>query len=80
MRPVHGPPMPAEDLDALHAFFRAVEPLKDTLRSGSTSGGRRESTAEHTWRLCLIAVTLQEVLPEIDHLRLLQMLVIHDLG
>lgn len=76
----HEDSIPEDELAAYAAFFRAVEPLKDTLRSGSTSGGRRESTAEHSWRLCLMAVALAEALPEIDLGRLLQILVIHDLG
>jgi putative hydrolases of HD superfamily len=71
---------PDADLAAYGAFFRAVEPLKDTLRSGFTGKGRPESTAEHSWRLCLMAVTLEEALPGIDLKRLLQILVIHDLG
>lgn len=61
-------------------FFTAVEPLKDTLRSGRTASGRRESVAEHSWRLCLMALTLEEALEGIDVKRLLAMLVVHDLG
>ncbi|WP_297973714.1 HD family hydrolase [uncultured Amaricoccus sp.] len=68
------------DRDAYLAFFRAAEALKDTLRSGHTAGGRPESTAEHCWRLCLMAVTLADELPEIDLRRLLELLVLHDLG
>ncbi|MEM8572509.1 MAG: HD domain-containing protein [Pseudomonadota bacterium] len=67
-------------MDAYLAFFRAVEPLKDTLRSGFTGNGRPESTAEHTWRACLMAVVLADALPEIDLKRLLQILIVHDLG
>jgi putative hydrolases of HD superfamily len=62
------------------AFFRAAEGLKDTLRSGYTSKGRRESTAEHTWRLCLMALALEEALPGIDLRRLIELLIVHDLG
>ena len=72
--------MPLADRDAYLAFFRAAERLKDTFRSGRTSSGRRESTAEHCWRLCLMAVTLGDELPEIDLRRLLELLVLHDLG
>ena len=54
-------PLPPGDRDAYLAFFHAAAALKDTLRSGFTPGGRPESTAEHTWRLCLIAVALDEV-------------------
>jgi putative hydrolase of HD superfamily len=54
--------------------------LKDTLRSGSTSGGRRESTAEHTWRLCLLAMLLERDLENLDLGKLLKLCLIHDLG
>jgi putative hydrolase of HD superfamily len=72
--------MTASEADDLLAFFTAAAALKDTLRSGRTASGRQESTAEHTWRLCLMALVLQDKLPGIDHHRLLQMLVLHDLG
>jgi putative hydrolase of HD superfamily len=62
------------------AFFRAAERLKDTTRSGRTPDGRLESVADHTWRLCLMALALEDDLPEIDTGRLLRMLVVHDLG
>jgi putative hydrolase of HD superfamily len=73
-------PLPEPDRDAYLAFFRAAEALKDTMRNSWTSAGRRESTAEHCWRLCLMAVTLEEELPGIDVRRLLELLVVHDLG
>jgi putative hydrolase of HD superfamily len=72
--------MDVRDRDGVLAFLSAAAALKDTLRSGMTAGGRQESTAEHTWRLCLMAVVLEEALPGIDHKRLMQMLVLHDLG
>ena len=67
------------DRDAFLAFFRAAAALKDTLRSGFTPAGRPESTAEHTWRLCLIAITLDDALG-VDLRRLLELLVVHDLA
>jgi putative hydrolase of HD superfamily len=72
--------MTPADRDAYLAFFRAAGALKDTLRSGRTAAGRPESTAEHTWRACLMAVALEEALPDIDTGRLLELLVVHDLG
>lgn len=68
------------DADGYLAFFRAAEGLKDTLRSGHTRRGRPESTAEHTWRLCLMAMTLADELPGIDVPRLIELLIVHDLG
>lgn len=72
--------MTQAERDAYLAFLRAAEALKDTLRNSWTAGGRRESSAEHSWRLCLMAVTLAGELPGIDRLRLLELLVLHDLG
>lgn len=68
------------NIDALRDFFYSVERLKDTLRSGHTANGRPESTAEHTWQLCLMAVALEEELVGLDTARLLRMLVLHDLA
>jgi putative hydrolase of HD superfamily len=72
--------MTPADRDGYLAFFRAAGALKDTLRSGRTAAGRSESTAEHSWRLCLMAVALADALPEIDLRRLLELLIVHDLG
>ena len=62
------------------AFLRAAEQLKDTLRSAHTARGRQESTAEHSWRLTLIAMTFADQWPDIDSLKLLKLCVLHDLG
>ena len=61
-------------------FVRSAERLKDTLRSGFTSNGRTESVADHTWRLTLLAMSLFDLLPEVDPLRLLKICILHDLG
>lgn len=61
-------------------FLREAEKLKDVLRSAHTSSGRTESTAEHSWRLCLMAVVFDDYLSGLDRLKMLKMCVIHDLG
>lgn len=61
-------------------FLRAAERLKTTTRSAWTSGGRSESVAEHTWRLCLMAMVLAPDFPGIDLAKLMKICVIHDLG
>ncbi|MCZ4315389.1 HD domain-containing protein [Comamonadaceae bacterium G21597-S1] len=61
-------------------FIREAQRLKDVLRSGHTAQGRRESTAEHSWRLCLMVLVFARELPGIDLLRLLKICIIHDLG
>jgi putative hydrolases of HD superfamily len=72
--------MQAEELEGILAFLRATERLKTTTRSGWTSAGQPESVAEHTWRLCLMAMLLYGRTPGIDLARLLKMCLIHDLG
>ncbi len=72
--------MDADRIAATLAFLREAERLKDVLRSGRTSGGRPESTAEHTWRLCLMAMVFARDLPGIDLSRLLRICIVHDLG
>ena len=72
--------MTSTDLTAVIIFLQSAERLKNTLRSGFTSTGRPESTAEHTWRLCLMAMLLSGEFPEVDFARLIRICVIHDLG
>ena len=67
-------------LDAILIFLQSAEKLKDTLRSGITSRGRAESTAEHSWRLCLMAMLFDRELGGVDHLKLLKLCIVHDLG
>jgi putative hydrolase of HD superfamily len=72
--------MRADDIEGVLAFLRAAERLKTVMRSGWTSDGQQESVAEHTWRLCLMAMLLYGDTPGIDLARLLKMCLIHDLG
>ena len=65
-------------LEILHV----AERLKCNTRHCDTSTGRRESVAEHSWRLCLFAMLLEQE-PEfrsLDTDRVLRMCLIHDLG
>ncbi len=73
------PPDPNR-LAAILQFVQAAEQLKDTLRTGITSQGRSESTAEHSWRLCVMVLVFAQDLPELDLLRLLKLCLVHDLG
>ena len=72
--------MRAEEIEGVLTFLRAAERLKTVMRSGWTSDGQQESVAEHTWRLCLMAMLLYGHTPDIDLARLLKMCLIHDLG
>ncbi len=68
------------EFEGILAFLRRAEALKGTLRSGHGSTGRQESTAEHTWRLCLMVMAFSGSMPGIDMLRLMKMCIVHDLG
>jgi putative hydrolase of HD superfamily len=72
--------MDASELTGILDFLRAAERLKSTTRTGYTSAGTQESVAEHTWRLCLIAVVLAPAFPDLDFAKLVKICIIHDLG
>lgn len=63
-------------LDALHV----AERLKDTTRHCTTSKGRPESVAEHSWRMGLMVFFLRDEFPQADMNKVMQMCLIHDLG
>lgn len=70
----------SSELAGLLDFLRRAERLKDTVRSGYTSGGRQESVADHTWRLCLMALLLHDHFPGVNFARLVKICIVHDLG
>lgn len=61
-------------------FLRQAERLKVMVRSAHTSAGTQESVAEHTWRLCLMAMVLGPSFPGVDVAKLLRICLVHDLG
>ena len=67
---------PRELLDILHV----AERLKDTPRHCTTSRRRRESVAEHSWRVSLMAFLLRSEFPQADMDKVTRMCLIHDLG
>ena len=69
----------AELTGILH-FLRRSERLKDTVRSGYTTEGRQESVADHTWRLCIMAMCLHDSFPDVDFAHLIKICLVHDLG
>ena len=72
--------MDRTEIEGVLDFLRAAEALKNTHRSAWTSGGQPESVAEHTWRLCLMALVLKDAFADVDFARLVQICIIHDLG
>jgi len=67
---------PKKLLEILHIS----EKLKDVTRHAYTSGGRHESVAEHSWRICLMAFLLRDEFPDLDMHKVVDMCMIHDLG
>jgi putative hydrolase of HD superfamily len=72
--------MHPSELAGILEFLRAAEGLKTATRSGWTSAGEPESVAEHTWRLCLLALVLRPSFPDVDFARLIKICIVHDLG
>lgn len=67
---------PRELLDILNV----AERLKDVTRHCYTRNGRRESVAEHSWMMTLIAFLIKDEFPEADMDKVIKMCIIHDLG
>ena len=65
-----------EFLQILHV----AERLKDTPRHCTTSKGRIESVAEHSWRISLMAMLLKHEFPNADIDKVVRMCLIHDIG
>ncbi|MBO4423141.1 MAG: HD domain-containing protein [Clostridia bacterium] len=57
-----------------------AEKLKDTTRHCYTSGGRRESVAEHCFRIAYMALFLKDEFPEADTDKVVRMCLLHDMG
>lgn len=72
--------MQPSELSGILDFLRLAERLKTTVRSGYTSSGERESVAEHSWRLCLMALVVAPTAPGIDFAKLVKICLVHDLG
>jgi len=69
-----------EDVEKVLGFVKELERLKDAERTAWTGNGRRESVAEHTFRLALFAFALAEDFPGIQMDRVILMCLVHDLG
>jgi putative hydrolase of HD superfamily len=63
-------------------FIAECDKLKEVLRQTVNSQSRRrENDAEHSWALCLCVIVLAEhaAVPDLDVLRTLKMVIVHDL-
>ena len=72
--------MSPSELTGTLTFLREAERLKSVLRSAYTSTGQQESTAAHSWRLCLMAMVFEHELAGLDFGKVLKLCVLHDLG
>lgn len=68
------------EVNALLKNLHIAEKLKDAARHCYTTGGRRESVAEHSWRIALMAYWVSDEFPQADMNKVIKMCVIHDLG
>lgn len=72
--------MTTTEIERRLEFLREASKLKDVLRRSFTQDGQPESTAEHTWGLCLLVMTFADYLEDLDLLKLLKICILHDLG
>ena len=61
-------------------FLTIAEKLKCNTRHSFTTSGRKESVAEHSWRLALMAMLCRDEFPHLDMNKVIKMCLIHDLG
>ena len=61
-------------------FLHRIEKLKCHTRHSWNSEGKRESVAEHSWRLAVMALLCADEYPELDMVKVLKMCLIHDFG
>lgn len=69
-----------ENIARYISFIQEAEKLKSILRTAWSSSGREESTAEHSWRLALLAGIVLKEYPQLDGQKVLMMCLIHDMG
>lgn len=68
------------DEHGILSFVKELERLKDITRTAWTKEGRRESVAEHSWRLAVFVLALEKDFPDVDCSKAIRMCLIHDLG
>ena len=61
-------------------FLQTIEKLKSTLRHNWTKSGKQESSAEHSWRIAVFFMLVQESYGyDIDVIKTFKMILIHDI-
>jgi putative hydrolase of HD superfamily len=69
-----------EEMINILNFLKKIEKLKSITRHSKTSSGRRESSAEHSWRMAIMTILFYKYFPDIDILKVIKMCLYHDLG
>lgn len=69
-------------LDNIAEFLLEIDKLKSVNRRSFINGGERvENSAEHSWHLAIACWAFAELLEDdFDHLKLIQLALVHDLG
>src|SRR3990167_7244473 len=68
-------------INSLLEFFSITEKLKSTLRYNSLRSGRKESSAEHSWRLALMSFMIaQDLKLDISIERVIKLALVHDIA
>lgn len=70
-----------ENLEKIFSFLSQAGKLKDVLRYNEKRNGAKESVADHSWRLALMAFAMaEEVKVNVDVLKSTKMALAHDIA
>jgi len=73
--------MESKNLERIFNFLHQAEHLKSTLRYNLLTTGRRESSAEHSWRLALtVFIVATELKIRLNQDRAIRIALVHDLA
>lgn len=66
--------------EELIKILKTASQLKQNTRHSWLKNGRRESVAEHCWRLSLFAYFMKDEFPNVDIDKVIKMCIFHDMG
>ena len=61
-------------------ILKTASQLKQNTRHSWLANGRRESVAEHCWRLSIFAYFMKDEFPDVDIDKVIKMCLFHDMG
>jgi len=71
--------MQSERFDKQMEFLLELDKIKQIFRQTYLADkSRKENDAEHSWHACLMAVVLAEYFPDADLLKVIKMMLLHD--